>query len=92
MKEIEKKQYTHNEDWENIPPTERKLLMFALKFYNEAGNHEDAIKLIRNRWVRKVYPLPRPNHHTYNSRKKCRSQYWLTINAVIRKYIIELPS
>lgn len=74
-----------------IPPHKRKLVMLSLLFLNEAGNRKDAIKLIRNQWVRKLYPLPRTFHRDYNSQKSVRSNYWRKINNAIDEYIIELP-
>ena len=86
----EKKQYTHSDEWYQIPPNKKKLLMLILMYFNEAGNKTDAIKLIKNRWVRKIYPLPIPTNPNYNSRKSVRSQYWSKINEIIKDYVIEV--
>jgi hypothetical protein len=92
-KKSEKKQFTHVGEWEHIPAQSRKLVMLALMFLNEAGDSEEATKLMRNRWVRKLYPLPRPTDKNYNSQKAVRSSYWRQINYCIEQYIIEvIPS
>ncbi|REE07865.1 hypothetical protein DFQ09_11059 [Winogradskyella pacifica] len=87
---VEKTKYTHKDEWHQIPSSKKKLVLLVLMYFNEAGNREDAIKLIRNRWVRKIYPLPRPNHNNYNSKKAIRSQYWRKLNSIIDEYIIEV--
>lgn len=89
-KKIEKKQFTHVGEWEQIPAHNRKMVMLALMFLNEAGDIAEATKLMRNRWVRKVYPLPRPTDKKYLSQKAVRSSYWRKINDCIEQYIIEV--
>jgi hypothetical protein len=91
-KKSEKKQFTHVGELEHIPAHRRKLVMLALMFLNEAGDSEEAVKLMRNRWVRKLYPLPRPTDRNYNSQKAVRSSYWRKINYCIEQYIVEAPA
>jgi len=85
----EKTKYTHNCEWGQIPASKKKLVLLILMYMNEAGNYEDGIKLIRNRWVRKIYPLPRPFMANYNSQKATRSKYWRQLNDIMDEYIIE---
>lgn len=85
-----KKEFTHLGEWEEIPASSRKLVMLILMYFNEAGNKRDGITLVLNRWVRKLYPLPRTNSQYYNSRKSVRSQYWKTVHSAIDKYIVEI--
>jgi len=86
----EKKQFTHNCEWEQIPASKKKLVLLMIMLFNEAGNFEDGIKLIRNRWVRKIYPLPRPFMPNYNSQKATRSKYWRQLNSMMDEFIIEV--
>lgn len=89
-KKKEKTKFTHVGEFEQIPASDRKLIMLILMYYNEAGSREEGKKLLRRRWVCKIYTLPRPTHHTYNSIKATRSAYWRRLNYIIDKYIVEV--
>ena len=90
MKKKDKIQYTHTADWSQVTGVEKKTILTILLLFNEAGSYDGGMKLIKNKWVRKVYPLPIPTSPRYNSIKSVRSQYWCTIKRLIDLYIIEV--
>lgn len=85
----QKTKYTHNSEWIELPGSEKKTLLMLLHYFNEGGSKDEALKLIKNKWVMKIYTLPHPQHPRYNSIKSIRSQYWSYIKKLINKYIIE---
>ncbi|WP_027137361.1 hypothetical protein [Gaetbulibacter saemankumensis] len=85
-----KKQFKVTDDYNQLTHSQRKNLLLVLYFINEAGDISNGKTLLKNRWLRKIYPLPRPNDPTYNTRKAVRSAYWVKLNSMIKNYIIEI--